>query len=254
MSRSPGAAEAVARLRAPGDDVVFVTNNSSQPVRRGRGQARGPRHPRRGRRHHLGHGRGRARGAGRARAGVRRAGRGGGARAPGRRGGARRRRRRGDGGVPPATSTTSGCGSRRARSAAAPACWPPTTTRPTPRQTDRSPGGGAILAAVVDRDGRRAGGGGQAARPMADLVRARLGDVGVMVGRPSRHRRALRPGARLPLRAGAHRRHAGRGPRRPRARSRGARPRDRWSPTSCANSCKHLRVARRLARWLRTTC
>jgi 4-nitrophenyl phosphatase len=29
----PGAADAVARLRATGDDVVFVTNNSSQPVR-----------------------------------------------------------------------------------------------------------------------------------------------------------------------------------------------------------------------------
>ena len=28
----PGAADAVARLRASGDDVVFVTNNSSQPV------------------------------------------------------------------------------------------------------------------------------------------------------------------------------------------------------------------------------
>ena len=40
----PGAADAVARLRAAGEAVVFCTNNSSEPVGPMRGQARSPRH------------------------------------------------------------------------------------------------------------------------------------------------------------------------------------------------------------------
>ena len=76
-----------------------------------------------------------------------------------------------------------------------------------PMATGIKPGGGAILASDRHRLGRDAGGGGQAARAGGDWVR-RPSRTRRRDGRgPTRHRRPVRPCPRLPLRAGAERRH-----------------------------------------------
>ena len=124
------------------------------------------------------------------------------------------------------TSTTSGCGSRLAPCAAAPACSRPTTTRRTRRPTGRSPAAARSWRRSSTATGVEPVVAGQAATARwPTLVRRRLGDDGVMVGdRPDTDGR-FAAGARLPVRARAHRRHPGRGAGRAGARPGGARPR-----------------------------
>ena len=110
-----------------------------------------------------------------------------------------------------ATSTTSGCGSRRAavRRGARLLATNDDSSYPTP--DGPIPGGGAILAAVVTATGVEPVVAGQAApRRWPTWCGAGSGDARGDGGGPARHRRALRAGARLPVRARAHRGHPGR--------------------------------------------
>ena len=236
-----GAAEAVARLRGAGEDVVFVTNNSSQPV--GEVEAKLARHgipaegdvitsamaaaalveP--GERVLVCAGPGVVEALERA----------------GRRAGARRRRRRGAGGVPPRLRLRAAAdrGARRA-----PRRPPARDQRrlvvPDARGADpgrrRDPGRGRrprrAPSAVV---------AGKPNRPMADLVRRAAGRPRGDGRRPARHRRALRAGARATGSRWCT--PASRPPGCPSTRSPTSwRPTSHAGrPTSCANSCKHLR-------------
>ena len=178
----PGAAEAVARLRGAGHDVVFVTNNSSQPVREVESKLAAQGIPAEG---------DVITSAMAAAALV----------DPGEcvlvcagPGVVEALEQRGAVAVRDGDADAVMVGfhldfdyerlriARACRSAAAPDCSPPTPTRPTPRRRDRSP---AVARSSRRSSPRRASDAvvaGKPHRPMADLVRARLGDVGVMVG------------------------------------------------------------------------
>ena len=249
----PGAADAVARLRAAGERVVFCTNNSIQPV--AAVEAKLARHgiPAEGDVHHLGDGGGRAARARRAGARVRRA------RAWSRRSrrrgampGARGARRRRAGGLPPRLRLRAAAGrrrrgargrpaaghqrrrhlsdARRARSRAVAPSWPPSS---------------AATGVTADR-------GRQALRTDGRSGPGPAGADGHDGGGPPRHRRALRRRARLALRPRAdpasRRRPTGVvATGRPRRRRPGRalvddvlRLADRLvARVQCANSCKH---------------
>ena len=125
--------------------------------------------------------------------------------------------------------------------------------RPTRRPTGRSRAAGAILAAVAD--GQRASSRWSPASryaPMADLVRARLGDDGIVVGRPPDTDGAPRPPARLPVRPRAHRASTARPTgRRPGAGRRSPGP---GRPSVAAELAVRLAVVGRTSRSRRRRC
>ena len=244
----PGAAEAVARLRAAGARGRL----RHQQLRRRRSRARGE--------------------AGRARASTptgavigsaevdRRAARAGPAGAGGRRRRAWSRRceargvevvvqrrprprpgRRGRGRLPPRLRLRAAAGRGRPRCGPAPACSPATTTPPTRRPTGPIPGGGSILAAVERASGVAATVAGKPYPPMADLVRARLGP-------DRRWWSATGPtptGAWPPPWAGAspscsRGSRTDRGGRRSGSRPRGARPAHPRRPAACDDRASKL--------------
>lgn len=80
------------------------------------------------------------------------------------------------------TSTTGGCGPRPPRCSGGAHLIATNDDATYPTAAGPIPGGGAILAAVERATGARATVAGKPHAPMADLVRARLGPHGVMVG------------------------------------------------------------------------
>ena len=245
----PGAADAVRRLQAAGEPVVFVTNNSSQPV--GEVEAKLARHgiaatgdvitsamaaaalleP--GERVLVCGGPGvvealEGRGAVVVRDGA---------------------RRRGAGGVPPRLRLRAAPHRRRGGAGRGAAARDQRRRHlPHARRADPGRRGDPRRGRRPPRACARSWRASRT-RPMVDLVRDRLGERGVMVGDRPDTDGALRPRARLRVRAGAQRRHGRGADRGAAARPRGRRTcRRSWS-SSCrsANSCKHSGGARRLA-------
>ena len=166
----PGAAEAVARLRAAGERVLFVTNNSAVP-RLVEVEAKLPSHgidP--GDRRHLGDGRRQAGRAGSSGCSSARGRAGRGAEARGAAvvdAGAGRHDGDADAvvvGLPPGLRLRAARPSPPPPSARRPAASPPTTTPPTRRPTGLIPGGGAIPWPPSTASGVTAGRGRQAVR------------------------------------------------------------------------------------------
>ncbi len=94
-----------------------------------------------------------------------------------------------------------------------------------PGEHGLSPGAGSLLAAVVTASGVTPVVAGKPYAPMVSLVQAVAGRDGVAVGDRGGHRRPLRPGPGLPVRAGPDgRHHRRRPPGRSGARPHGTRP------------------------------
>ena len=209
-SRSRARQRAVRRLRAAGEPVVFVTNNSDAAGRRPGGQA-GPARASTPRGDVVTSAMAAARAARTRRAGAR-----------------RRRRRRVEaarGSAPPARRRGAATGPAdavvvgfhrdfdydrlrhrgRRRSAAAPGSSPPTTTPPIRRQPGRSPAAGRSSPPSSAPSGAAATVAGKPHPPMADLVRARLGPTGTWSATDPTPTGGFAAGPRLPLRPRAQR-------------------------------------------------
>ena len=131
------------------------------------------------------------------------------------------------------TSTTTGWTRPRPRSAPAPVCSPPTTTPPTRWPRASSPAAGPSWRRSPPRPAWSRRWRASPTSRRSTWVRERLGPDGDHGRRPARHRRALRGGPRLPLRAGADRGDHRRRPARPTLRATWWPPTwPPWSPTS----------------------